>query len=86
MWSIPHRIKTRQLNLYTLETLNGLPLAGVYNARQLRAIIPHEGTKLATEELAHFKTSEELEELHDEENVGSVEVETGLGIVTRASL
>jgi hypothetical protein len=33
MWSIPHRIKTQQLNLYTLETLVGLPLAGVYNAR-----------------------------------------------------
>ena len=33
MWSIPHRVATRQLNSYTLETLGGLPLSGVYNAR-----------------------------------------------------
>jgi hypothetical protein len=35
MWSIPHRVKTKQLNSYTLETLAGLPLAGVFNSRRL---------------------------------------------------
>jgi hypothetical protein len=86
MWLIPHRIKTRQLNSYTLETLGGLPLAGVYNSRRLRAFIPRKGTRLAAEELAHFEAPEDLEELYDDENTGLVEVETGLGITTRASL
>lgn len=58
MWSIPHRVKTRQLNSYTLETLAGLPLAGVYNSRRLRAFEPHEGTKLAAEEIARFEQQE----------------------------
>ena len=35
MWSIPHHVKTKQLNSYTLETLTGLPLAGIYNSRHL---------------------------------------------------
>ena len=58
MWSIPHRIKTRQLNSYTLETLSGLPLTGVYHSRRLRAFEPHEGTKLAMEELVHMEACE----------------------------
>jgi hypothetical protein len=55
MWSIPHCIMTQQLNSYTLETLNGLPLSGVYNSRQLRAFHPCEGTKLTMEELAQLE-------------------------------
>jgi hypothetical protein len=33
MWSIPHHVVTWKLNSYTLKTLGGLPLTGVYNAR-----------------------------------------------------
>jgi hypothetical protein len=33
MWSIPHCIAMCQVNSYTLETLAGLLLAGVYNSR-----------------------------------------------------
>jgi hypothetical protein len=33
MWSVPCRISERKLNSYTLETLNGTPLNGLFNAR-----------------------------------------------------
>jgi hypothetical protein len=65
MWSIPHRIKTKQLNSYTLETLTGLPLTGVYNSRRLWAFTPCVGTKLAMAELVHMETAEEEEEAED---------------------
>ena len=67
MWSIPHRIATRQVNSYTLETLAGLPLAGVYNSRRLRQFLPREGTKLALDELARMEEVEENELQEDEE-------------------
>jgi hypothetical protein len=50
------------------------------------SFIPRKGTRLVAEEQACFKAPKELEELYDDKNVGLVEVETGLGIVTRASL
>ena len=65
MWSIPHRVKTKLLNSYTLETLTGLPLAGIYNSRRLRAFTPRTGTKLAIAELVHMETVEEEEEADD---------------------
>jgi hypothetical protein len=51
MWSPPRRIVARKLNSYTLETLDGEPMDGVYNARRLRMFEPREGTKLAFDEL-----------------------------------
>jgi hypothetical protein len=67
MWSIPHRIATRQVNSYTLETLAGLPLAGVYNSRRLRQFLPREGTRLALNELARMEEVEENELQEGEE-------------------
>ena len=58
MWSIPHHVATWKLNSYTLETLSGLPLTGVYNSRRLRMFELREGTKLAKEELAHMEIHE----------------------------
>jgi hypothetical protein len=75
-----------QLNSYTLETLDGLPLTGVYTSRRLRAFIPHKGTKLATEELVCFKTFKGSKELYEDEDIGLVEVGTGLGVATRVLL
>lgn len=49
-WSSPQRIASRQLNAYTLETLNGEPIQGRFSARRLRRFIPEEGTKLAEEQ------------------------------------
>jgi hypothetical protein len=61
MWSIPHRVKTRLLNSYTLETLEGLPLTGIYNTRRLRAFTPRVGTKLAASEMERMEMIEEEE-------------------------
>lgn len=79
MWSIPRRIASRLLNSYTLETLDGLPMSGVFNARRLRSFEPREGTKMARDELTRLQ--EEVGELDDDE-----EVETVSLIATRASL
>jgi hypothetical protein len=50
MWSSPRRISARKLNSYTLETLEGVPLNGLFNVRRLRAFKPRDGTKLALAE------------------------------------
>jgi len=77
MWSIPHRVVTRQLNSYTLETLGGLPLAGVYNSRRLRTFEPREGTKLAMEELARMEACERDEMGQEGRKVGGGMVSGG---------
>jgi hypothetical protein len=46
-WSIPRRIRGRNLNSYKLETLGGGLLKGDFSARRLRAFTPREGTDLA---------------------------------------
>ena len=48
MWSEPHRITERLLNLYKLETLTGQPLEGEYHTHRLRRFTPQEGTHLTT--------------------------------------
>ena len=73
MWSVPHHVKTRHLHLYTLETLSGLPLTGMYNTHHLRAFKPREGMKLALGELTCIEEVGEDEE-EDEVDVGVVEV------------
>ena len=65
MWSIPHHVRTRLLNSYTLETLSGLPLTGVYNTRCLRAFEPRQGMKLALGELTRIEEVGEDEEGND---------------------
>ena len=72
MWSIPHQIVARQLNSYTLETLGGLPLSGLYNSRHLRIFKPHEGTKLAMEELACMENDEGEENMDEEDGIADV--------------
>ena len=49
-WSVPHRVTTRHLNSYTLETQKGNPVPGTFSARRLRRFIPKEGTCLAEEQ------------------------------------
>lgn len=73
MWSIPRRVVTCQLNSYTLETLNGDTLPGVYNSRQFRAFESREGTRSAMNELARL-----VEEDLDLEG-GVAEVDSGFG-------
>ena len=50
MWSPPYRVTERLLNSYKLETLQGTPLDGLFNARRLRGFIPREGTELAVQQ------------------------------------
>ena len=69
MWSVPRRIVNRKLNSYTLQTLDGTPLNGVFNTRRLRAFEPREGTKLALAEATRREAMDdngELEEGEDE--------------------
>jgi hypothetical protein len=73
MWSILHCVVTRKLNSYTLETLGGLPLMSVYNARRLRPFEPREGTKLAMDELACLEKVEGEEEVSVEDEVESMD-------------
>ena len=49
-WSPPQRITERNLNSYTLEKLDGTPIAGQFSARRLREFIPKDGTELAREQ------------------------------------
>jgi hypothetical protein len=61
MWSPPRRVILKKRNSYTLETLEGEPVDGVFNARRLRAFEPREGTKLAFDELVRENKSDEEE-------------------------
>jgi hypothetical protein len=51
-WSMPHRVASRQLNSYVLESLNGNQIPGYFSARRLRRFLPKEGSKLAEEQRA----------------------------------
>jgi hypothetical protein len=51
MWSPPRRVVSKMLNSYTLETLEGDLIDGVFNARRLRTFEPRDGTRLAFDEL-----------------------------------
>jgi hypothetical protein len=72
-WSIPHRIHSRILNSYRLETLQGKPIRGEFSARRLRAFYPREGTKLEEEQrnyairLGEETNGKEVEEKMTEE-------------------
>ena len=69
MWSVPRRISTRKFNSYTLETLTGAPLNGIYHSRRLRAFQPREGTKLALSEAAWRDTKGDTDEVEEGEGV-----------------
>ena len=69
MWSIPQRISTWKVNSYTLETLTGTPLNGIYHLRRLRAFQPQEGTKLALSKAARRNTKGDTDEVEEGEGV-----------------
>jgi hypothetical protein len=46
-WSAPRRVVSRERNSYTIQTLEGLPIAGWFSSRRLRRFIPRTGTSLA---------------------------------------
>jgi len=72
MWRGPYRVAERILNSYKLETTDGAPLDGEFNARRLRVFEPREGTELATLQEAFMA---KLREEGLEEETESVESE-----------
>jgi hypothetical protein len=72
IWLGPHRVSKRILNSYKLETLEGTPLEGEFNARCLRAFEPRAGTELAAQQEAFM---EKLREGGQEESIEDVEAE-----------
>ena len=66
-WSTPQHITSRNLNSYSLETLNGEPIQGTFSSRWLRRFIPKEGTKLAEEQRLVEERCAEEERLRKEE-------------------
>ena len=62
-WSTPHRVTSRNLNSYTLETLKGNPITGTFSAPRLRRFLPRDGTQLAEEQrLVEERCAREEEE------------------------
>ena len=83
MWSPPHRVTERLLNLYKLEMLEGTLLEGLFNVRCLRSFTLREGTELALQqkEFEEGLTSQEAESGDlDEARVGALVALEGGGI------
>ena len=72
MWLGPHRVSERILNSYKLETLEGTPLNGEFNARHLRPFQLRAGTELAAQQEAFM---EKLREEGQEESIEDVKAE-----------
>jgi len=68
-WSIPQHVVSRNLNSYTLETMKGTPIPGLFSARWLRWFIPKDGTELSREQkvIEEHCQLEEKEQLKGEE-------------------
>ena len=47
----PHRVVDQRCNSYQLETVQGLPVGGMFSVRHLRQFVPRPGTKLAAQQL-----------------------------------
>ena len=67
-WSPPQRIHSRNLNSYTLEKLDGTPIAGQFSARRLQAFIPKRGSKLEKEQAERDErtSTEEVSSIQDD--------------------
>ena len=78
-WSPPQRVASRTLNSYTLERLNGTPIAGHFSTRRLRRFIPKEETKLADKQ-AEFERRMAERETHgvDENRIEEGSAERGV--------
>jgi transposase InsO family protein len=62
-WSAPRRVVSRISNSYTLTSLEGFPINGLFHARRLRRFIPRNGTALAElEEALQNKGADEAED------------------------
>jgi len=72
-WGAPHHMVDCIRNSYHLETVQGMPVAGIVSARRLRRFVPRPGTGLADEQLVKESAresvpNEEMEGLDFEED------------------
>ena len=74
-WSPPHRIASRVLNSYTLETLIGAPINGCFSARHLQRFWPREGTELARAQKVVEERCRKEEEKRAEVELKTIEEE-----------
>jgi hypothetical protein len=74
-WSHPRRVVTRNVNSYTIATLEGVPVPGNFSARRLRRFLPREGTQLALRQAEIEMKEALLEEEHRREEGKVVEAE-----------
>ncbi|KIK47919.1 hypothetical protein CY34DRAFT_798788 [Suillus luteus UH-Slu-Lm8-n1] len=79
-WSAPRRVVSRISNSYTLTSLEGFPINGLFHARRLRRFIPRNGTTLAAlqEALQDRSTEEREDEAWDTQSKIGTEVEDDL--------
>ena len=73
MWSVPNRVASHLHDSYTLETIRGLPIAGVFNVRCLRAFEPRLGTKIVLDELERLEMLEMPETNREEDEEVNME-------------
>ena len=52
---MPYHVVNQLRNSYTLDSLDGVPLPRLYNARRLHVFEPRDGTRLASEEMARLE-------------------------------
>ena len=64
-WSAPWRVTSRDRNSYKIETLEGLPIGGLFSSRRLRQFIPREGTALEIAQEAIERKIRTLEDAAD---------------------
>ena len=77
-WSPPHRVITKELNSYTLETLAGAPIKGRFSARRLRRFWPREGTELARAQKEVEERCSKEEEDREKADLMKIEAERRL--------
>jgi transposase InsO family protein len=82
-WSPPHRVASKILNSYTLETLTGSPINGRFSARRLRGFSPREGTELAEVQKEVETKCREQEKEREKEDAKKIEEERRLDRVEK---
>ncbi|KAF8240161.1 hypothetical protein L208DRAFT_1215000, partial [Tricholoma matsutake] len=74
-WSHPQRVVTRNVNSYTIATLEGVPVPGNFSAWRLCRFLLREGTQLALRQAEIEMKEALLEEKHWQEEGKVVEAE-----------
>ena len=74
-WSNPQHIASKSGNSYSLETLKGDPIQGMFSTRRLRRFVPQEGTRLAEEQKQVEERCTEEERARKAEEAARIELE-----------